>query len=412
MIALIIFLKIIILVLVGIPLAYLFDSDGWFFQMVNTVDDRYVMTSYLWACYTVTVMTLLYFVFRINSNMNRYQAIPLVPYPEKMANRVWIICFVSGILCTLILYVQNNFTHPAIASVGLDFMEYARYRIATANTINMSIYNIGLNFFITICICISIFYVKSRIKIGLSVFMYLLLGTFSLDKSMMADSLFVVIIFYLMIMRPTLKQISFIASAILLIIITMYSLSKTGVSLYDIIFNIFGRVAYGQIAALPLHFSYFDDNSVSFVSILPPYIKSFLNIAADTPGRIIMEKLVNPFGALDGTVGVASTFFIGDSYAVFNIFGVLLSPFLVMVNFAFLVCIFTRMEKSFMNIFMFSYFIYKLQYGLFGSVSTFIFSGYHITLFLYLIFCFVQYVLSKKPREQMGRKNMLPDLST
>ena len=88
-----------------------------------------------------------------------------------------------------------------------------------------------------------------------------------------------------------------------------------------------GRIAFGQIGPLFLHFETFPLrhpflNGASFNSWL-----SFLipNAAGIRSGRVIMETY-NATGVEAGTAGVMNTLFIGEAYANYGFVGVLIAP--------------------------------------------------------------------------------------
>jgi hypothetical protein len=83
--------------------------------------------------------------------------------------------------------------------------------------------------------------------------------------------------------------------------------------------------------------------------------------------------------------GVANTFFTGEAFAWAGYPGVILSPFIVMAHLAFYIYLFKRIKKTWLTVYVFSFFLYKVFIGIFGGISYFIFSSMHIILIALLM---------------------------
>lgn len=386
----IIFLKLMVGVLIGVPLAYLIDREGWLFFYTRMVGETYLEESYLWSLYAISAMIVCYYVFGISRALQKYQQKPTIAIRRKTAFRYWLFSIGFSMLTFFYVYAANGYSHPVISALSMNYAELARLRIAIRSNVNLNLYNIGLQIFSVLSIILSAISLKSLPLTLLSGSVFLLLATFSLEKSMVAECLIILLVFLSTFKKIALRD--FVNLALLAVVLTtgMFVLTKSGDTPREIASGFLSRTAYGQVAALPLHFSHFENNRSNFLGLLPPYVQDLSGDVQPTPGRLIMQEYVNPLGVDEETVGVASTFFIGDAYAVFGTPGVIAAPFIAMLNFAMVVHLFSRLRKGILNLFVFSVAVFKLQFGLFGSISTFIFSSVHILILMYIIFMFCE----------------------
>ncbi len=90
-----------------------------------------------------------------------------------------------------------------------------------------------------------------------------------------------------------------------------------------------GRLILSQLAPLYFHFYLFPSH-YGFLggASFPPLILSIFGVDHIRSARLVMEY-VNPAGVAAGSAGVANTLFIGEAYANFALYGLLLSPFIV-----------------------------------------------------------------------------------
>lgn len=90
-----------------------------------------------------------------------------------------------------------------------------------------------------------------------------------------------------------------------------------------------GRIILSQIAPLYFHFHLFPSQfDFLWGRSFSPFILSFFGAEHVRSSRLVMEY-INPTGVAEGTAGVANTLFIGEAYANFALYGLLLSPFIV-----------------------------------------------------------------------------------
>ena len=116
-------------------------------------------------------------------------------------------------------------------------------------------------------------------------------------------------------------------SACMIILFFYVIMLKAGDSLFSIYTGPMGRIIFTQIATLFLH--------VEAFPWIHPYLKgasfnhwmSFIIPAAEgfRSGRVVMT-IYNPSGVETNTAGVMNTMFIGEAYANFGLFGIIIAP--------------------------------------------------------------------------------------
>jgi len=378
-------LKAFFLGLAGVPFAYLFDRNGYFFYMTRNVTTEYILQAYLWTVYGFLVIFLSYYFLGLNKRLIYYQSLDLEPMLKNNYIVLWAFSFVGILTCIVVLLIQVG-THPIFLSLNLDPTNYAIKRIEVASKFNANIYNLGLKVFGVFALITSLFVIKKFLFSFITIISVVVLATFSLAKSPMADTLLMITFIYLLMYRPKWLQMIPLMFLMVLAIGAMYFLSGGLNNISNFLGALSNRVLYGQFADLPYYFLMFQDECVTLSSILPPYIQSLFGDYSINAARMVIE-LTDPQAFLMGAAGVANTVFIGEAYAWAGILGVLIAPFWVAFHFLILIIFFTCLKKTIYNVFFFGYLLCRLSDGLFGGFSYYIFSGIHIVWggFIYLL---------------------------
>lgn len=391
----IIMLKILLFGLVGYPFACIFDKDGYFFFLTKNVSDELVVKAYLWTIYAFVTMGIMYFALGVNRRIKKYQHIVMVPTSTRTYMRLWVLSFIAALVCLAVLFVQAGYSHPGFSAINMDMISYAIMRIEIAQRINANIYNIGLKIFTAFSLTIAMFLLRNFWLSAASIILFVVLATYSLAKSPMADTIVLLLFVYLLINRPSWR---FIFSASLIIVLVgglMYFMSG-GVSDFNALWIAFtNRVIYGQFADLPYYLDLFAKRNIDLTSMFPPYIQSLFGDSAVNASRLVVEY-TNPDEVLMGAAGVANTVFIGEAYAWAGVIGVILAPFWVVVHFFIVTLVFTSLKKDIYKVFIFGYLLYRMTEALFGGFSYFIFSGIHIMLAAFLYTLIINLVIKRK----------------
>ena len=157
----IIFIKILLLLLIGLPFAYLFDRQGWFFNYASMLDEHYLLRSYIWSVYATVVFGLIYFSIGNHKLVKRYQKREFIYNSRPYLIKVWLCSLILGFVITLVLLIQNDFIVPGFAALGSNYKEFLELRISTQNQINLNLLNIGTSLLLTLTLSIAIFYLKN-----------------------------------------------------------------------------------------------------------------------------------------------------------------------------------------------------------------------------------------------------------
>jgi hypothetical protein len=392
-------LQILFFAIIGVPFAYIFDKEGYFFWLIRNVPEAMALQSYYWVVYGFILIIILYYLSGLNKKILRYQSLNLTFIPYKKYKNIWLLSFSLACLCFMVVFAQSGFSHPGLSAIGLTHNEYAVQRISSGQLFNRSILNIGLGLFASFSMVIALFILKKPIISFITIILTLLLALFSLQKSIIADTILLITFVYLFIKPLPWKKLFIIGVLCLLPIGTLWLISG-GVSTMSMLSNSFSdRILYGQIGDLPYYFDLFEHDRLSSLSMLPPYIQSLYGEPVPSASQLVMEY-TNPVAVANGTAGVASTVFIGEAYAVGGILGIILSPFIIFLNYFIIINIFIRLPKTIYSVFVFGYLFNKMTQAMLNSFGYFVFSSIQIIMFLVLYFGVIYILAVKKKRSE------------
>lgn len=385
---LLILIQVVIFGLIGPPFALYIGGENsiYYYSLTHGRDLSYVIGAYLSLLYAVILLIVLYFFF-IRNTFVKYQKKTFEPYSYGAYYKLWIVSIVGTLICMAILLYQVNFSHPFFSSLSLDVHDYAQRRQELGTEINFNIYNIGLHVFAVLALTISFYFLKSLWTSFFSSILFLIFASISLAKSPIFDAILHFLIVVGLIKAVKTRTLVLLTLALLpLMIILFYVASKE--SSYSVILQtITSRIFLGEFSSLPVYLETFREHTAPLCSLYPPYVKSFFALdVCELPGKIIVNEI---FPENRDIMGVANTFFPGSAFAYFGMFGIVLSPLLVFLNFYVVVLLFSRIQKNFINVFFFGYFLYRLSAGIMLGISYYIFSGIHIILMLFILYLFV-----------------------
>jgi len=383
-----ILLKILGMGLLGIPFAFLVDKNGYFFySMRNLSDKTFILSSYLLTLYAFLVMIFLYYILGLKKRINNYMKEDIVHLSSMNYKILWMITFALSFICFLIIFIQAGGKHPALTALSSDYLGIQELRHNVSLAVNLNVYNIGFKFFLPFNIIISLFLLRKLFMSLASLFLFLLMSPFVLEKGQIVSFIVLVIFVRILISKISYKKIFQYGVLSLLLISAMYIITRFATGFASLASSISKRLFYGQISDLPYYFELFSKGKISFGTLLPPYIANLLGLHDMKSASYLAMAHINPEAFSQGTVGVANSFYIGEAFAVAGYLGVILSPFIVMANLAFFVYFFTKLKKNIFFLFLFAWFLFKTFDGIFGGISYFTFSGLHI-----LLLCIIYYL--------------------
>ena len=394
-----ILLKVIVMGLIGIPFAYLFDKGAYSYYFTRKLgNENYILISYLYTFYAFMVMAILYYVLGLKRKIKVYMNKKVVHLAKHHYEWAWLITFILASACFAYVFIQTGGRHPAFEALRSGSYEIQVLRHNISLMVNMNVYNLGFKFFLPINIIIALFFLRRRLLSLISFLLFVLMSTFALEKGLIVSTIILIVIFRILISGiPFKKFLQYSFSSVFLISV-MYFLTKSATDITSLFIGISKRIFYGQISDLPHYFELFSNYKISFSALLPPYIANLFGTEAIKPAsRLVMEYL-EPVAVSQGTAGVANSFFIGEAYAVAGYMGVILSPFIIMANLTFFVYLFSRFKKNIFFVFLFSWFLFRIFDGIFGGISYFTFSGIHIIL-LFLFYYLFSYTFVKNAKK-------------
>lgn len=394
-----IFLEILVLGVVGIPFAYLFDRSGYEENFTAKLGSgRFMGIAFASIIYAVLVMAFLYRGLGLKRKIASYMCDEMIPMTTSRMHWLWFITFGLSLLCFLYVLIQLGGHHPALEALRSDYFGIKVLRREVGQSINMNVFNFGLKFILPLNLILALFFLRKRLILLISsIALFLIMSTLILEKGQIVSVMILVIFFRMLMSPPPLKKLFLYVLIGLVLISFMYFLTKFAANLSSLSQGLTNRIFYGQIADLPSYFEVFADKQISPVSLLPPYMTRLWGRGDIKPAaRLVMEE-VNPEAVKLGTAGVANSFFVGEAFAVGGVIGVLVSPFLVLANLWLFVYLFCAMKKNILFVFLFSWFLFKTFDGVFGGISYFVFSGLHLVL-LFLFYYLLSYAFVKFSR--------------
>ena len=169
----------------------------------------------------------------------------------------------------------------------------------------------------------------------------------------------------------------------IIIIGCMFYYTSNSISFKLVFDALTARLFLGEFASLPTYFEIFNGKSASVMTLIPPYIQGILGIETKSISRIAIEHLISQ--DKHGIVGVANTMFVGSSYALMGKIGIILSPFVVFINYYIVTWLFSSLRKDLFSAFIFGYLLFRMSMNINSSIGYFIFSGVQIVLMLFFI---------------------------
>jgi len=347
MISFIFFYHIVIQSLIGATLGILYLDNHYLISRLQDFNLR--LTVWLVVLYVMITLPLgMLFVnkiFGVQSEklFHYYLNKPLQPVLSKKDSYVLFVFY--GIALISIGAVIYTYVHldriPLIALFsGADSIELAKLRIDASRNFQGNVYirNIlGLGISPVLAYVAYAYYQlyrdsRSMVTFIVLFFNALLILSYNLAKYPVIIFLIGFIFIEVLVKgKINIKKIFSYGFWVVVIVLFMY-LNIMGASVSTLLnYNTgpLGRLILTQIAPLYYHFYCFPSYSdFLWGKSFPQFILNIFGVEHIRSARIVMEY-INPDGIASGTAGVANTLFVGEAYANFALYGLLLSPFIV-----------------------------------------------------------------------------------
>jgi len=370
-------LELLTLELIGPTFVYFFaDKGGFFYSYLMFGRDRsYFLEAYSFAIYGIVVLSLLLLIF-VRPLNEKYLNRSFTEISTKRNKQLWFVMISCALVCMMIMFAQNGFIHPVKYVMSLDSLDLAIKRKSLYDTVNMSVYNIGLHVFIAFALFLAIT-TNSKGLIAITIIVTVIFIPFNLSKSPIADLILQLIFTYLLYKRANTLLIA-------RLFCLFYIAQRDGDISLGIVFEaLVARIFLGEFSALPSYFEAFANTRSSLLAILPPYITTFTGEEVKGTSQVVMELL--NFDSSSEAAGYANSFFVGSAYAYAGYLGAIIAPFWVFMNFWVVFKIFNMFRKNIFSNFLFGYLIFKLSKAVLSDMAYFVFSGIQIMTIAFIL---------------------------
>lgn len=335
------------------------------YLIAKVMEEAIINKTYYFLIYSIVIFPLSIYVFNklmgINNMKNGYnKKLFDVTVLEKNTNIVWVFMVVLGIIgIAAMVYVFKcigYFPLERLWSTGGNELSVNRIEITREFKGNVYIRNIIMLMMTPMLSYIAYLYMritkqrKWQFLFGLLFLYSVIAKTYNYEKSPIVWYLFY---FYILeILLGNTKVITWLVgigiAGILIILWFYYGIFGYEGSLFTLSNGPMSRLLISQVATLFLHIQAFPTLSPYLEGASMPRIWGEilgLRSSGVRSGRVVME-LFNPAGVANGTAGVMNTFFIGEAYANWGIFGILLAPIYVGFLYSFVTYYFLKQKKT------------------------------------------------------------------
>lgn len=183
------------------------------------------------------------------------------------------------------------------------------------------------------------------------------------------------------------RTLVIVAIAAILLLTVFYFLIFNQIDpahLFSLNSGIGGRIILGQSMGTYFSFDIFPSQHpfLGFGSFSDWVRNVFMHSETERSSRILMQ-ILDPSGVQAGTSGVMNTLFIGEAWANFGLYGVLISPLIVGFYIQSLFMFFLTSKKTPIYLGVFAYLSYRLP--VVGSFNEFVYNPIHIVIFTILL---------------------------
>jgi hypothetical protein len=382
---------------IGVPIGYCCDDMGVFKLFARGLSDAVILEAYRWTLYACVALVGLYHLLGIAKQVKAYQRRPMLDLSQARYRRLWNWSFVGTLLSILVMFVQAGFTVPLAQTTGLDYLEYALYRTEVATSVNQTLFNAALYLVATPNLVLAWFCLtdhKWRYRI-LSTAALIAVGAFTLARSPVALAGLIVMNFIILAKPASPKLLFWAGTVSLVVLLGTHLITGDPAGYVSIYWYLAARVIYGEWMGLPYFFVMFRDHPAPFASLLPPNFQALIGQQHDAPARLVMAAIV-PEAVAEGSAGVASSFFIGDAYALAGNLGIVIAPLLVMLQLWAMVWCFRSLPKSPLTVFLFAWFLFRMLMGLLSGFSAFVLSGLQFAVIAIIYWAIARSALTKQ----------------
>ncbi|MGN1270360.1 MAG: O-antigen polymerase [Clostridia bacterium] len=363
------FYSLMIFEFIGITLVYLGFRDHYLIQKIS--NNSVINITYWAMAYTMIVLPCIIiiankFIFKITNinelytrNINSKVDIE----EENTRKKIYILVLVGLIICliaTIYVFICIGYI-PFLKYFDPNF-DFATERINIGRNFNGNQYikNIIMLTITPILSYIAYIYMRTtkekkwKLLFIISFILNIFIKTYDFSKAPIIYYICYFFIIEIMLGNTAKfrKIIPYIMVTIILIVILYCIIYNYNGDLISLSNGPLSRILITQAGTMFLHFNTFPSEvNYLYGHSFPPFTSVLFGSGEYDirSGRVLMETY-NKEAIKNGTAGVMSTAFIGEAYANFGFFGVVISPILVGVLFSAILCIYLKSKKTPLNI--------------------------------------------------------------
>lgn len=354
---------------IGMCLIFLGYNDHYLIKKI--INKNVISTAFYAFAYTIIAFPLVIYIFNryvfkikdINKKYENNLQEKVLLESSKKQKKIFI-CVLIGIsisFCST-LYVFHYIGYVPLFKYFDRTFDFAieRVRISRNFLGNEYIKNITMALFAPLFSYISYIYYKvsKEKKWGvlflISFILCIFVKTYNFEK---APIVYFISYFYLI--KILLGEVSnfkniliFGSIGVTLLLISYFIIGNYNGTIFSLSSGPLSRIIMTQSGTLLLHFDAFPAlNSFLLGQSFSKKIALLLGLSGNfgvRSGRILMQ-IYNKNAILNGTAGVMSTMFLGEAYANFGVYGIILSPIIVGIIFSSIFCLYLKNKKTPLN---------------------------------------------------------------
>ena len=151
----------VVFALLGVPFAYLLDTEGIMFALISRVEERYVIEAYVWTCVAFFVVLIVAVGLGAHKNQSTFLSKPMPFESQRYYNSAWLGILALSLVASSILFVSADFSIPLL-ELAANPANYLLQRTEARASINQNLVNINLLFLCPLSVCISAFFLDKR----------------------------------------------------------------------------------------------------------------------------------------------------------------------------------------------------------------------------------------------------------
>ena len=394
---LLLILYIIVFIFPGFFLLNFFDSEQKNYLYVFGLLSDFNINKFYLSLFGCVMPILIYLFFVLTKSASNFRNKEIDLANIKMIYFLLTACL---IILNLYFFISFNFSIPVLSVAG--FVTNETYALLRSDlSLSYGIFNIGLFFFGFGSFISAVLLMKrSYIYLLISILFCATTLMFNMQKSPSLDFIFLCSIGYLFLKNKSIN-ILVITSLIFATIFSIVVFYNPGFPTDFLLQALSQRIFFGEVADLPLYFSFFKDDPISFLSVFPPYINNFFGFEYASAARIIALNIVDFKNIV--SVGNYNTIFLGEAYAVLGKLGIIISPLIIILNFYLLSLLINKAPKNVFTVILISFILFKLTKGIFAGIGPFIFSTNQIFIGIFTFYLFIHTKNLSKITEKIGK---------